>query len=140
MGLGKEKARKKALLKKKNAKKRKNNAQIVHAYRAQAELEAAAGVDDEESGVAGEAESAKPLSGREKHAQRVQQKRLIREMLNNKKAERLMIRKSVTDGDMKSIRRGMCDEIKALRSAMKSGGSSSGDVDNNDEGISLMES
>ena len=63
MGLGKEKARKKALLKKKNAKKRKNNAQIVHAYRAQAELEAAAGVDDEDSGVAGEAESAKPLSG-----------------------------------------------------------------------------
>ena len=115
MGLGKEKAKKKAAaLKKKHAKKRKNNAKIIFAYRAMEEARSSGDVDATET--AGEEEK-KGLTGRQKHALKVAQKRQIREMLTYKRAERLQIRKSTTDGDLKSIRKGMCDEIKILREA-----------------------
>lgn len=89
--------------KKKLATKRKNNAKIVAAYRAST----AAANDDE-------VEETTELSGRSKHQMKVDSKRKIRQMLFNKKADRLAIKAS-TSGDDRSTRKALCAEIKCLK-------------------------
>lgn len=106
MGIGKQKCHAKQL-KKKLASKRKNNAKIVAAYRAST---AAAG-DNFEAEVK---EDSVELSGRSKHQLKVDSKRKIRQMLYNKKSERLAIKAS-TSGDDRSTRKALCAEIKCLK-------------------------
>jgi hypothetical protein len=67
-----------------------------------------------EEGAAEETEII-PVTGRSKHQMKVDQKRRIREMLHNKKGERLGIKKSSIDGDDRSMRKALCAEIKCLK-------------------------
>ena len=91
MGIGKQKAN--AKIEKKKLKAKKNNAKAACT----------------------ESSDPEALTGRQKHQEKVMQKLKLREMLNNKKAKRLTIKKSTTDSDEKSLRRALCAEIKLLK-------------------------
>ena len=108
MGIGKQKSNlKRAKRGAEKAKRRNNNAQIIAAAELNAPQE--------------DREVPKTITGRQRHQEKVEQKRKIREMLNYKKAERLGFKKSSTDGDEKCQRRALCDEIKVLRQHMTLG-------------------
>lgn len=90
MGSGKQKAQK-ALQKRKLAAKKKNRSIVAVA-------------DTEEV-----------VSGRQKHQLKVNEKRKLRDLLAEKKTERLAIQKSAVDGEERSQRRALCAEIKVLK-------------------------
>jgi hypothetical protein len=103
MGTGKAKAHSKQKNKQlAKLKKRSNNARIIATHR----LNTA----KDDTPAAGLSET-----GRAKHMAKVIEKHRIKQMLNYKKAERLGIKKSATDGSEKSQRRALCEEIKILK-------------------------
>jgi hypothetical protein len=124
MGIGKQKSHaKRDKVQSKKAAKRRNNAKLIHAER----IESAVGADSEPGAAVASEESTPlitPLTGRQKHHEKVEQKRRIREMMNHKKAERQAIKKKTIDSDEKSIRKALCEEIKTLKSVFSFGGAS----------------
>ena len=93
MGIGKQKAKAKLEKKKLKAKKKSEKAAALLAPE----------------------EPTEAKTGRQRHHERVQAKRALRDLLHCKKAERLSIKKSTVDGDEKSLRRALCAEIKMLK-------------------------
>lgn len=103
MGLKANKLKKADKLKKKKVekKRRRNNAQLVADWRAMAVVE---------EGEGGEGE----LTGREKHRRKVEQKRAIRDMLNDRRAQRRAVPKKA-QGDERELRKALNREIKDLK-------------------------
>ena len=102
------------------APKRRNNAKIIHARRENAAVADAkrASTDDSKQ------EESTSLTPWQKHNEKVEQKRKVREMLNYKKAERQAIKKKTIEGDEESIRKSLVEEINTLKSDFSFGGAS----------------